>query len=300
MIENATSLTYTDNENDSHYQKLERKKYMSILSVDRVAVGYANTMIINELSVKIPEKKITTIIGPNGCGKSTLLKAIARILKVQKGAVHLDGRAIQQLSTKEVAKRMAILPQSADTPPGLTVYELVSYGRYPHKRGFGSLKKDDLEYINWAIEVTGLSELRDRPVDSLSGGQRQRVWIAMALAQDTEILILDEPTTYLDLAHQLDILLLLQKLNMEEGKTIVMVLHDLNHASRFSHYMIAMREGSIITDGSPEKVMTCANLQAVFEINATLTACPFSHNPICLSYQLTKEMDCLLQPAENM
>ncbi|MBS4209322.1 ABC transporter ATP-binding protein [Bacillus sp. FJAT-50079] len=272
---------------------------MSILTVDQVAVGYANAMIIDGLSVKIPERKITTIIGPNGCGKSTLLKAIARILKTQKGTVLLEGRAIHQLSTKEIAKKMAILPQTAEAPPGLTIFELVSYGRYPHQRGFGTLKKEDLQHIHWAIDVTGLSELKDRPVEALSGGQRQRVWIAMALAQDTEILILDEPTTYLDLAHQLDILLLLKRLNEEEGKTIVMVLHDLNHASRFSDYMIAMKDGTIVTEGAPDEVMTCANLQAVFEIHATLMACPFSQNPICLSYQLNKEAECLLQTAEQ-
>ncbi|MEK4762072.1 ABC transporter ATP-binding protein [Viridibacillus sp. FSL E2-0187] len=271
---------------------------MSVLTVDHVAVGYTNTVIIEELSAAIPEKKITTIIGPNGCGKSTLLKAIARILKTQKGAIFLDGRAIQQVSTKEIAKKMAILPQSAEAPPGLTIFELVSYGRFPHQRGFGTLKKEDLQHIHWAIEVTGLGELRDRPVEALSGGQRQRVWIAMALAQDTEILILDEPTTYLDLAHQLDILLLLKKLNEEEGKTIVMVLHDLNHASRFSHYMIAMKDGKIITEGKPEKVMKSENLKAVFDINAILMTCPFSQNPICLSYQLNKETECLLQTVE--
>ncbi|MFO1444464.1 ABC transporter ATP-binding protein [Bacillus sp. Bva_UNVM-123] len=272
---------------------------MSILTVDQVAVGYPNAMIIDGLSVTIPERQITTIIGPNGCGKSTLLKAISRILKTQKGAVYLDGRAIQQLHTKEIAKKMAILPQTAEAPPGLTIFELVSYGRFPHQRGFGTLKKEDFDHIHWAIEVTGLTDLKDRPVEALSGGQRQRVWIAMALAQDTEILILDEPTTYLDLAHQLDILLLLKRLNEVEGRTIVMVLHDLNHASRFSHYMIAMKDGSIITKGSPEKVMTCENLQAVFNINAKLMACPFSRNPICLSYQLTKESECL-QSADSL
>jgi len=262
---------------------------MTALKVEKVAIGYSNTLIIDELSVSIPEKKITTIIGPNGCGKSTLLKATSRILKTKSGAVYLDGRAIHQLSTKEVAKKMAILPQTAEAPGGLTVFELVSYGRFPHQSGFGSLKKKDYEYIYWAIDVTGLNEFKDRPIEALSGGQRQRVWIAMALAQDTEILILDEPTTYLDLAHQLDILLLLQRLNQEEGRTIVMVLHDLNHASRFSDYMIAMKNGELIKEGSPEEVMTCANLQHVFNIDASIATCPFSKNPICLSYQLCEK-----------
>lgn len=259
---------------------------MAAFKVDQVAIGYSNTLIIDDLSVAIPEGKITTIIGPNGCGKSTLLKAISRILKTKSGAVYLDGQAIHKLGTKEVAKKMAILPQTAEAPSGLTVFELVSYGRFPHQSGFGSLKKEDYDYIYWAIEVTGLQEFKDRPIEALSGGQRQRVWIAMALAQDTKILILDEPTTYLDLAHQLDILLLLQRLNEEEGRTIVMVLHDLNHASRFSHYMIAMKSGALITEGTPEEVMTCSNLQSVFNIDASIATCPFSANPICLSYQL--------------
>ncbi len=259
---------------------------MTAFNVDRVAVGYSNSLIIDELSVSIPKGEITTIIGPNGCGKSTLLKTISRILRAKNGSVILDGHDIHRLGTKEVAKKMAILPQTAEAPGGLTVFELVSYGRFPHQKGFVSLKKEDYTYIHWALDVTGLMAFKDRPIEALSGGQRQRVWIAMALAQDTEILILDEPTTYLDMAHQLDILLLLQKLNREEGRTIVMVLHDLNHASRFSDYLIAMKEGALITEGKPEKVMTCSNLQRVFQIDANLMTCPFSANPICLSYQL--------------
>ncbi|OAB47323.1 ABC transporter ATP-binding protein [Paenibacillus antarcticus] len=259
---------------------------MGVLNVDRIATGYLNKLIINDLTVSIPENKITTIIGPNGCGKSTLLKAISRVLKTKSGAVYLDGRAIHQLETKEVAKRMAILPQTASAPEGLTVFELVSYGRFPHQKGFGSLKKEDYKFIYWALDVTGLNEFKDRPIEALSGGQRQRVWIAMALAQGTEILILDEPTTYLDLAHQLDILLLLQRLKEEEGRTIVMVLHDLNHASRFSDYMIAMKDGTLMIEGTPDEVMTCPNLQNVFNIDASMATCPFSNNPICLSYQL--------------
>lgn len=262
---------------------------MPELTVERVAVGYQDFLVLDELSVKIPEKKITTIIGPNGCGKSTLLKAISRLLRAQRGAVFLDGRAIQKLNTKEIARKMAILPQTAEAPAGLTVFELVSYGRFPHQNGFRTIKKEDLHYIEWAIDVTGLSRFKDRPIEALSGGQRQRVWIAMALAQNTEILILDEPTTYLDMAHQLDILQLLEKLNKEEGKTIVMVLHDLNHASRFSDYLIAMKDGRIIAEGNPFTVMTPENLKAVFSIQASITECPYSNHPICLSYQLSRE-----------
>ncbi|MGE7092650.1 ABC transporter ATP-binding protein [Lysinibacillus sp. NPDC048646] len=259
---------------------------MTVLELEHVAIGYSSTLIVEDLSVAIPKGQISTIIGPNGCGKSTLLKAVARVLRTQEGAVYLDGKAIHQLKTKEVAKRMAILPQTATAPGGLTVFELVSYGRFPHQTGFGTLRKEDFEYIHWAIDVTGLREFSDRPIEALSGGQRQRVWIAMALAQGTDILILDEPTTYLDLAHQLDILLLLQKLNVEEGRTIVMVLHDLNHASRFSQFMIAMRSGQLVVNGKPDEVMTKENLQKVFKIDATMALCPYSSNPICLSYQL--------------
>ncbi|MEK5330033.1 MULTISPECIES: ABC transporter ATP-binding protein [unclassified Lysinibacillus] len=264
---------------------------MSVLEIEHVAIGYSSTLIVDDLSVAIPKGQISTIIGPNGCGKSTLLKAVARVLRTQDGAVYLDGKAIHQLKTKEVAKKMAILPQTASAPGGLTVFELISYGRFPHQGGFGTLRKEDYEYIHWAIDVTGLREFCDRPIEALSGGQRQRVWIAMALAQGTDILVLDEPTTYLDLAHQLDILLLLEKLNREEGRTIIMVLHDLNHASRFSHFMMAMRDGKLIVSGSPHEVMTKENLQTVFNINAEMAVCPYSKNPICLSYQLYNMKD---------
>lgn len=272
---------------------------MKALEVNEIGVGYANELIIKDLSVSIPKNKITTIIGPNGCGKSTLIKTIARILKAKHGAVLLEGEAIHTVDTKKIAKRMAILPQTAEAPGGLTVFELVSYGRFPHRKRMGALTKEDYEYIHWAIDVTGLNDFVDRPTSELSGGQRQRVWIAMALAQGTDILVLDEPTTYLDLAHQLDILLLLQRLNREEGRTIIMVLHDLNHASRFSDYMIAMRDGEIVTDGKPSEVMVCKNLQRVFNIEANLTVCPHSSNPICLSYQLCGAVDCKTEQLEH-
>ncbi|MGN8647311.1 ABC transporter ATP-binding protein [Gracilibacillus sp. HCP3S3_G5_1] len=259
---------------------------MNALDVNKISVGYSNALIIKDLSVSIPKHKITTIVGPNGCGKSTLLKTIVRVLQAKEGAVLLEGKAIHTLDTKEVAKRMAVLPQTAQAPNGLTVFELVSYGRFPHRKQMGRLSKQDYEYIHWALDVTGLNDLRDQPANALSGGQRQRVWIAMALAQGTDILVLDEPTTYLDLAHQLDILLLLQRLNEEEGRTIIMVLHDLNHASRFSDYMIAMRDGAIVTEGTPNEVMTCDYLRAIFQIDAELISCPHSAKPVCLSYQL--------------
>ncbi|MEK4425208.1 ABC transporter ATP-binding protein [Solibacillus sp. FSL K6-1523] len=255
-----------------------------MIAVEQITVGYGTTIIIEELSITIPKGQISTIIGPNGCGKSTLLKTIARILKASHGAVFINQQAIHETSSKEIAKKMAILPQTAEAPAGLTVRELITYGRFPHQTSFGRLKEEDVKAIDWALEATNLTEFQQRPIEALSGGQRQRVWIAMALAQDTDILILDEPTTYLDMAHQLDILQLLERLNKEQGKTIVMVLHDLNHASRFSHYLIAMRDGALITEGTPNRVMTGDHLQGIFQIQAILTTCPFSQNPICLSY----------------
>lgn len=255
-----------------------------MIEVEHIKVGYNDTIIIDDLSVSLPRGKITTIIGPNGCGKSTLLKSIARILKVTEGAVFIDGKAIAETKSRDLAKKMAILPQTAEAPAGLTVRELITYGRFPHQSRFGKLKQEDTEAIDWALAATNLTAFSDRPIEALSGGQRQRVWIAMALAQDTEIVILDEPTTYLDMSHQLDVLQLLARLNEEQHKTIVMVLHDLNHASRFSHYLIAMRDGKLVTQGAPAQVMTTPILQEVFQIQAMLTACPFSQNPICLSY----------------
>lgn len=262
---------------------------MKAIEVNKIEIGYHNRPVISDLSVSILKNKITTIIGPNGCGKSTLIKTIARILKAEQGTISLDGKSISTLDTREIAKQMAILPQTAESPGGLSVFELVSYGRFPYRKALGSLSKTDYEYINWAIEVTGLIEFSDRQISDMSGGQRQRVWIAMALAQGTETLVLDEPTTYLDLAHQLDILLLLKKLNREENRTIIMVLHDLNLASRFSDYMIAMKDGALITEGTPHDVMTKNNLRTLFSIEADLQQCPYSGNPIFTSYHLSEQ-----------
>ncbi|RKJ02297.1 ABC transporter ATP-binding protein, partial [Butyricicoccus sp. 1XD8-22] len=179
-------------------------------------MGYGDTTIVNELNIEIPNGKITALVGANGSGKSTILKTMARLMKPNAGSVLLDGEQIHLKSTKEVAKSLAILPQTPTAPDGLTVYELVGYGRYPHQKGMGSMSKEDRDIIEWSIEVTGMSAFYDRAVDQLSGGQRQRAWIAMALAQQTDILFLDEPTTFLDMAHQLEVLALLQRLNQQE------------------------------------------------------------------------------------
>ncbi|WP_147535100.1 ABC transporter ATP-binding protein [Bacillus marasmi] len=258
------------------------------LYTDDLNIGYGERLIVKNLSVRIPDKQITTIIGSNGCGKSTLLKAITRIITHQSGSVVLDGKNITKENTKLLAKKMAILPQSPESASGLTVGELVSYGRFPYQNGFGRLTKKDYEVIDWALEVTGTIDFKYRPVDALSGGQRQRVWIAMALAQETEIIFLDEPTTYLDMAHQLEVLELLQKLNHEQQRTIVMVLHDLNQAARFADYIIALKNGEIVKAGACEEVINHEVLKKVFNIDAEIGIDPRTKKPMCLTYNLIK------------
>lgn len=261
---------------------------MNSIATERLALAYDEHLVVDDLDMEIPQGKITTIIGPNGCGKSTVLKAVGRILKPKGGMVYLNGDDIRNLSTKEVVQKMAVLPQSPQAPAGLTVGELVAYGRFPHQRGFGTLKPEDRKIIQWALEVTRLAELETTAVDNLSGGQRQRVWIAMALAQQTDLILLDEPTTYLDLAYQLEVLELLYRLNREQGCTIVMVLHDLNLAARFADYMIAIRCGDIIKHGVLEQVMTAEVLRETFHIDAQIVREPRTGRPTCVSYDLIR------------
>nr|WP_093336658.1 ABC transporter ATP-binding protein [Salibacterium halotolerans] len=259
---------------------------MMKLSTEHIAVAYNDHTIIDDMNIEIPDGVITSIIGPNGCGKSTLLKAMSRIMKPTQGAVYLSGRNIHEMKTKEVAKEMAILAQSPDIPQTLTVSQLVSFGRYPHRRGAGRLTAEDKEAVEKAIEDTGMMEFKDRTLDALSGGQRQRAWIAMALAQETEVMLLDEPTTYLDMAHQLEILELLESLNKKEERTIVMVLHDLNHAARFSDHLIAMRDGTAEHIGSAEEVISKPVLRNVFGIDAYVVEDPRTKKPVCMTYDL--------------
>ncbi|ACQ52101.1 ABC transporter ATP-binding protein [Clostridium botulinum] len=261
---------------------------MNSITTTNLAIAYEDKLIVDGLNMNIPKGKITTIIGPNGCGKSTVLKTVGRILKPKEGLVYLNGDDIRNLSTKEVAQKMAILPQSPQAQGGLTVGELVSYGRFPHKKGFGKLSPEDKKVIEWALEITKLTELEVTMVDNLSGGQRQRVWIAMALAQQTDLILLDEPTTYLDMAYQLEVLELLYNLNREQSCTIVMVLHDLNLAARFADYMIAIRSGSIISHGTPEEIMTKKVLKDTFNIDAEIVWGSKTGRPTCISYELIK------------
>ena len=262
---------------------------MNSIATENLSVAYEDNLIVDGLNMQIPQGKITAIIGPNGCGKSTVLKAVGRILKPKNGVVYLNGNDIRHLTTREIAKKMAILPQSPQAPAGLTVGELVAYGRFPYQQGWGKLKLEDKEMIAWALAATRLTELETTTVDTLSGGQRQRVWIAMALAQQTDLILLDEPTTYLDLAYQLEVLELLYRLNREQGCTIAMVLHDLNLAARFADYMVAVRGGSIIRHGSPEEVMTAEVLRETFRIDARIITEPGTGRPTCIAYDLIKE-----------
>ena len=244
---------------------------MSTISAASIQVAYDQKVIIDGLDCQLAEGKITTIIGSNGCGKSTLLKAFTRILPTKAGSITLDGQSIALLPTKEVAQKIALLPQTMEATDGITVYDLVSYGRFPHQTGLGRLSTEDREKICWAMEATQVSEFSDWQVDDLSGGQRQRVWIAMALAQDTETIFLDEPTTYLDIRYQIEILQLVKKLNQEFGITIIMVLHDINQAIAYSDNVIGMKDGKVLVEGDPEEVITEESIRELYGIELGVT-----------------------------
>ncbi|MGM7634636.1 ABC transporter ATP-binding protein [Bacillus sp. Hm123] len=259
-----------------------------MFETSNLTVHYGKKEILKDFSLFFPDKSITSIIGPNGCGKSTLVKTLARIIQPTKGAILIDGKDLQELHTKDIAKKIAMLPQSAQAPSGVTVVQLVSYGRFPHQNQLSALKQEDYEAIHWALNVCGLDDLKDTKVDQLSGGQRQRVWIALSLAQQTEMLILDEPTTYLDMSFQLELLTLLKDLHEKQQYSIVMVLHDLNHASRFSDYLVGMKDGKVIVHGTPEQVMTEENIQLLFNIEASIVTCPYSGKPLCQAFNLNQ------------
>ena len=250
-----------------------------------LTLSYDKDIIIDDLSIEMRQGKITTIIGPNGCGKSTLLKSMSRILEPKQGQILLDGKNIFSIPTKDLAKELAFLPQSQDIINGLTVFELISYGRYPYQKGMGKLSENDLNAIDEAMALTQVQSLKNRTIDQLSGGQRQRVWIAMSLAQETDKIFLDEPTTYLDIAHQLDVLHLLKHLNEKEGKTIVMVLHDINQAAFFSDDIIAIKEGQIFKSGKAEEVISKEMIQDVFNVNVDIMFDQTNHKPITFNYR---------------
>ncbi|CAM5738031.1 putative Achromobactin transport ATP-binding protein CbrD [Streptomyces afghaniensis 772] len=251
----------------------------SRLAARGVTVGYGARTVIDDLDVAIPPGVITTIIGPNGCGKSTLLRTLSRLLKPSKGTVVLDGDDIARLRTRDVARKLGLLPQAPVAPEGLTVADLVARGRHPHQSWLRQWSSDDADVVERALAMTGVSDLADRPVDALSGGQRQRVWISMTLAQGTDLLLLDEPTTYLDLAHAMDVLDLVDDLH-ESGCTVVMVLHDLNLAARYSDNLVVMRAGSILAQGHPRDVLTAELLHEAFGLHAKVIDDPVGDRPL--------------------
>ncbi|OCC10404.1 ABC transporter ATP-binding protein [Streptomyces sp. PTY087I2] len=249
------------------------------LAARGVTVGYGDRMVIDQLDVAVPSGVITTIIGPNGCGKSTLLRTLTRLLKPAGGTVVLDGEDIGTLRTKDVAKKLGLLPQAPVAPEGLTVADLVARGRHPHQSWLRQWSSDDADVVRRALAMTGVADLADRTVDSLSGGQRQRVWISMTLAQGTDLLLLDEPTTYLDLAHAIDVLDLVDDLH-ESGCTVVMVLHDLNLATRYSDNLVVMRGGAVLAQGHPRDVITAELLHEAFGLRAKVIDDPVGDRPL--------------------
>ena len=239
----------------------------AIIKAQNICVSINDKEIVHNLSLEIPEGKVTAIIGPNGCGKSTTLKALSRILPY-KGSVTFKGNEMSALSQREFAKSLAILTQSPQAPSDLTVNDLVEMGRFPHRGFLGRGGKDDKEHVEWALAQTGVTAMRNRLLNTLSGGERQRAWIAMALAQRPEVLLLDEPTTYLDICHQLEIMQLITRLNQELGLTVVMVVHDLNHAIMYADHVVVVKAGQLVTSGAPREIITADLLADVFKVKA--------------------------------
>jgi iron complex transport system ATP-binding protein len=255
---------------------------MSELRASGLRLAYADRVVVDELDLEVPAGRISVIVGANACGKSTLLRALARLLTPRAGAVYLDGRSVHSTPTRQVAKQLGILPQSPVAPDGLTVIDLVTRGRSPHQTWWRQWSAADEEAVRAALAATELTDLADRPVDELSGGQRQRAWLAMAVAQETPVLLLDEPTTFLDLAHQIDVLDLIVDLNRRERRTIVMVLHDLNQACRYADHVIAMKAGRIVRQGPPGAVVTAELVAEVFDVNCQVATDPVSGTPLII------------------
>ncbi|GAA1508490.1 ABC transporter ATP-binding protein [Nocardioides humi] len=256
------------------------------LWTEGVTLGYDRRIISEDLTVVIPDGSFTVIVGANGCGKSTLLRGLARLLKPAHGVVHLDGRSIAGYHSKEVARRLGLLPQAQVAPDGITVVDLVSRGRYPHQSMLRQWSREDEDAVREALAVTHTTDLAGRLVDELSGGQRQRVWLAMALAQRTEILLLDEPTTYLDIAHQVEVLDLCEELTSERGYTLVAVLHDLNLACRYASHLIAMKDGSVVAEGPPAEIVTADLVEEVYGLPCVVTTDPETGTPLVIPRKL--------------
>ncbi|MBI3212216.1 MAG: ABC transporter ATP-binding protein [Mycobacterium sp.] len=250
------------------------------LRAEHVSIGYDEKPIVDDLSVAVPDGRVTVIVGPNACGKSTLLRGFARLLKPTSGSVILDGHDIGTLHTKEVARRLGLLPQTSVAPEGISVADLVSRGRFPHQKVMRQWSRDDESAVAEAMRHTGVTELAGRLVDELSGGQRQRVWVAVVLAQQTPLILLDEPTTYLDIAHQVELLDLFAMLNREQNRTVVAVLHDLNHACRYADEIIVMKSGAIVAQGNPNTVVTEALVEHVYGLGCQIIDDPQTGTPL--------------------
>ncbi|MEU0493282.1 ABC transporter ATP-binding protein [Nocardiopsis changdeensis] len=250
------------------------------LSARGLTLAYDDRVIVDGLDADIIEGTVTCVIGPNGCGKSTMLRALGRLMRPRSGLVELDGRDIHRTPTREVARVLGVLPQQPTAPDGLTVADLVARGRHPAQRWYRQWSGDDHEAVARALELTGLADLADSPLSELSGGQRQRAWISMVLAQGTDLLLLDEPTTFLDLVHQVDVLDLVRELHDEGGRTIVMVLHDLNLAARYADTVIAMRDGRVLASGGPADVLTPELLREAFGLDAVVVEDPVTGGPM--------------------
>ncbi|KGR77265.1 ABC transporter ATP-binding protein [Ureibacillus manganicus] len=257
---------------------------MHVLETRNLTLSYGDQIILDQLNLTIPHGKITVLIGSNGCGKSTLLRSMARLLKPQSGSILLDGELMFKLPTKEIAKKLAILPQGPVSPEGLTVLQLVKQGRYPYQKWFQQWSSKDEAIVHHALQSTGMAELSNRLVDSLSGGQRQRAWIAMTLAQDTDTILLDEPTTYLDLTHQIEVLDLLFELNEKEKRTVVMVLHDINLACRYAHHIVAVKDKAVYAQGKPEDIVDRELVKGVFNLECEVVPDPVFGTPMCVPY----------------
>ncbi|MFE6223793.1 ABC transporter ATP-binding protein [Streptomyces sp. NPDC057854] len=253
---------------------------MSRLTARGLTLAYENRVVVEDLDLAVPDGKVTVIVGPNACGKSTTLRALGRLLKPERGAVLLDGEELAKLPTKAIARAVGLLPQTPVAPEGITVADLVARGRQPHQAWWKQWSEEDERAVTEAMARTDVTALADRSVDELSGGQRQRVWIAMALAQETDLLLLDEPTTYLDIAHQVEVLDLVRRLNRSRGRTVVLVLHDLNQAARYADHLIAMKAGRVVTQGPPAEVVTDAMVRDVFGLPAVVVPDPVTGSPL--------------------
>ncbi|HDG1677790.1 iron-enterobactin ABC transporter ATP-binding protein [Kluyvera ascorbata] len=247
---------------------------------EALTLAYGKKTIAESLNVTIPDGHFTAIIGPNGCGKSTLLRTLSRLMTPVHGHVYLDGEEIQRYASKEVARRVGLLAQNATTPGDISVQELVARGRYPHQPLFTRWRQEDEDAVQRAMQATGIMNLASQSVDTLSGGQRQRAWIAMVLAQDTSIMLLDEPTTWLDISHQIDLLELLSELNRERGYTLAAVLHDLNQACRYATHLIALRDGKIVAEGAPKEIVTPALIEAIYGLRCVIIDDPVANTPL--------------------